>query len=1001
MKSLALLPLVCIALAPGKAAQPPQKAPIAFRQVQPLLAKNCYACHGFDESARKANLRLDLPNRAVVGGDILASPLAQRLRRTDSLQMPPAGSGHTLTAAEKTLLMRWIGEGGKYEQHWSFVKPASASLPPSPSLRSVSRFAGTKSGLRGREGAGGRDVKPGRDARDAQSSPIDLFIRARLAKENLTPAPPADRRTLIRRVSLDLTGLPPTPERVEAFVKDTHPDAYAKLVEELLASPSYGEHWARLWLDLARYADTKGYEKDLPRTMWRWRDWVIDAFNADMPFDQFTIEQLAGDLIPNATDSQILATAFHRNTPTNDEGGTDDEEFRQIAVKDRVDTTGQVWMGLTLGCAKCHTHKYDPISQKDYYRFYAIFNQTEDADRYDDAPTKAIATEATTKRLAALKAQLAAIHADAAKPSPERTTWEAALAKQNLWSPLALKTASASSGARLATRADGAFLVSGARAEKEAYTLSLSLPAGTVTGLRLEVLKDPTLPNGGPGRNRDDQNAVVSELTVRYQDKPLLLKNARADFEQGGWPVANAIDGKEDTGWAWSPKNAEPHVAVFELAEPLVAAGGTLEVRLTQNYPNLAVGCFRLSVSGADRALLSPSLSLTAAERDEAYLKQTNPQRFAELESLQNEQARLERSIPATPIYRELPPGRQRVTRLHTRGNFLDPGEVVTPALLPSLAPPLAGAGGAPTRLHAARWLVSPENPLTARVQVNRYWARLFGVGLVETEEDFGTQGAPPSHPELLDWLALHFQRDCHWSVKKLLKTLVLSQTYQQASTTTKETLAKDPRNRLLSRGPRFRLPAEVIRDQALAAAGLLSNKLGGPSVFPPQPAGLWKVTYSGMKWETSPGEDRWRRGLYTFLRRTSPHPMLTTFDGGSGEVCLVRRIRTNTPLQALITLNDPVFVEAAGALGRRMAKQGLGVGFARLLARKPTAQEERRLRALFTETLSEFRKHPSDALALLRDAIITVQPGEDPGVLAAWTVVGNVLLNLDEALTN
>ena len=948
----------------------------AFRQVQPILAKNCYACHGFDENARKASLRLDTPNRAVVPGDILASPLTQRIRRTDSLQMPPKESGHTLTAREKALLMRWIGEGGKYEQHWAFQ-------PLSPSSRELANRRG--------RGDGARNEHPGEMA--AKQGGLDHFIQAKLATVGLKPAPKADKRTLIRRVSLDLTGLPPTPERVEAFVKDARPDAYAKLVDELLASPRYGEHWARLWLDLARYADTKGYEKDLPRTMWRWRDWVIGAFNADMPFDQFTVEQLAGDLLPNATDSQILATAFHRNTPTNDEGGTDDEEFRQIAVKDRVDTTGQVWMGLTLGCAKCHTHKYDPISQKDYYRFYALFNQTEDADRYDDGPTRAIGTVEQQTRTAAIGARLKELRAEAAKPSAARTAWEVELAKQSLWSPLALQSATASSGAKLTPRSDGALVASGSRTEKDAYTLTLTVPVGRLTGLRLEVLKDSSLPSGGPGRDSNDQNAVVSELTVRYNGQPVTLKNARADFEQGGWPVANAIDGKEDTGWAWAPKNAEAHVAVFDFAQPLTTSGGMLEIRLTQNYPNLPVGCFRLSVSTADTALLMTSAALSATDRDEAFLKQTQPALFAELERLQSEQAAIEKAIPKTPIFQELPESKRRTTKIHIRGNFLEPGETVQPATLAAFP-----GTAAKTRLEAARWLVSRDNPLTARVQVNRLWARLFGVGLVETEEDFGTQGAPPSHPELLDALAVDFMRD--WSVKRLLKTLVLSATYQQDAKVTKEKLAKDPRNRLLSRGPRFRLSAEVIRDQALAVSGLLSAKLGGPSVFPPQPDGLWKVTYSGMKWETSPGEDRWRRGMYTFLRRTSPHPMLTTFDGGSGETCLIRRIRTNTPLQALITLNDPAFVEAAGALGKLMQKQGLEVGFERVLSRKPTETEQKRLAQLFQEALADFRKRPKGALALLKDANRAITASDDPGILAAWTVVGNVLLNLDETLT-
>ncbi len=629
---------------------------------------------------------------------------------------------------------------------------------------------------------------------------IDYFILARLEQARLRPELPADRSTLLRRLSLDLTGLPPTLDELQEFLRDNSDDAYEKMVDRLLASEHFGEHWARMWLDLARYADTKGYEKDQARPMWRYRDWVIDAFNSDMPYDEFTREQLAGDLLPDPTESRILATAFHRNTMTNDEGGTDDEEFRVLAVKDRIETTAQAWMGLTMGCAKCHSHKYDPITLTDYYRFYALFNQTEDADRGDEAPTVPMPTAEQKQQQERLEAELA--------------KW-----RKIFW------------------------------------------------------------------------QEIPNELTA----------------------VAFA--------------------------------------------------------------------KITAAEK--------------ELKALTN-------SIPKTPILRELPPQKLRVTRVHRRGNFLDLGEVVTPGL-----PEFFGSfpAGAPTnRLGVAEWLVNPRNPLTARVAANRVWARFFGAGIVETEEDFGAQGTPPTHPELLDWLAVEFRGSLGWSWKKLCKTIVMSATYRQSSRQDPAKLKVDPRNQMLSRGPRFRLSAESIRDQALAASGLLSPKTHGPSVMPPQPDGIWRAVYSGLKWKTSPGPDRYRRALYTFSRRTSPYPSMTTFDAGSGEVCTIRRIRTNTPLQALVTLNDPVFVEAAGALGRRMEgsdlADGIRRGFELVLARDPAPQEQQRLSNLFATAQHDFAKEPNSAKELLESANLQVRAGERREDLAAWTLLANVLLNLDETMT-
>jgi len=737
------------------------------RDIRPILSKQCFACHGPDEESREADLRLDTAGgatadlegrRAITPGKPDRSELVRRIMSEDPEKvMPPPDSGHELSDTEKQMLQEWIRAGAEYEIHWSFIPPRKASLP---------------------------NVKQ----QDWPTHPTDHFVLARLEMAGLAPADEVDRYRLLRRLSLDLTGLPPTPKDADAFVADETNDALDKMVDRLLASDSFGEHWARMWLDLARYADTKGYEKDRHRDIWRYRDWVIDALNHDVPFDRFTIEQLAGDLLPEPTSDQLLATAFHRNTMTNDEGGTDNEEFRVAAVKDRVDTTLQVWMGLTAGCAKCHSHKYDPVSHSDYYALFGFFNQTEDADRGDDAPT---------------------------------------------------------------------------------------VPTPTAVQAR-----------------------QIADLEVAIKK----------------------LDGQSKT-------------------EPKTAA--------------------------------------------------------AELENARKQLASIRKSIPKTPVMRELATNKQRQTRIHQRGNFLSPGDVVE-----SGVPELFGEfpEDAPrNRLGVARWLMQPQNPLTARVMVNRVWARLFGTGIVETEEDFGTQGTAPTHPQLLDWLAVDFQEN-GWSLKKLIRSIVLSSSYRQAAVTTRDKLAADPGNRLLSRGPRFRLSAEVVRDQALASAGLLTHKIGGPSVMPPQPPGVWKSTYNALKWQTAAGPDRYRRAVYTYWKRTSPYPAMTTFDAGSGEVCQIRRVRTNTPLQALVTLNDPAFVEAAGALSRRMAQaegelsDRINYGFRLVLTRLPEEAETKRLVALYELLQSDFDSDREAADSLVKAA--GLKNGD-----AAIIAVANVLLNLDETL--
>jgi len=934
------------------------------KDVLPILSTNCFSCHGPDESHREADLRLDveaeakrqlLDGAAVVEGDLEASLLIARITSSDPHEMmPPPEADRRLKPEQIETLRLWIAQGAEWETHWAF--------------QPLDRPEGT----------------------------LDDLIRASLAERGLELQPAASPQRLARRLSLDLIGLPPTPEMADALVADPSPEAYEKLVDDLLARPQFGEHWARMWLDLARYADTKGYEKDLGRTMWPYRDWVIEAFNADMPLDQFTVEQLAGDLLPDPTPQQLIATGFHRNTMTNDEGGTDDEEFRVAAVKDRINTTVQVWMGLTMGCAQCHTHKYDPISIDDYYRFFAIFNQTEDADRSDDAPRMdVISSEQETQRK---KLQQEVVRFKAALEAAQEESPATDSSGDALWNPIKVTAAQSEGGANLTVAEHQIIEVAGESPEKNVYQLTFTLPAGRHTAIRLEALP-AKLPGGklGVGRNPSDPNFVVSEFTLQLdsdeQDQPLKLTNPRATFSQNGWPVANAIDGKRETGWAVSPQADRRHVAIFDLAEPLeLEAETTLRLAIDQQYGNrLTLARFRVSTSTQDPAKLD-------VQSESPEVKMVRDQ----LAAAEKELTQVNNDIPKLPIMRELPEGRHRQTKIHNRGNFLDQGEPVEPAVLsafhglPESMPP--------TRLGVAHWLVSPENDLTPRVWANRIWARMFGRGLVETEEDFGTLGAPPTHPEVLDLLAAEY-RENGWSLKKLLKTIVLSDVYRQSSHLDESLAEADPANEWISRAPRFRLTGEAIRDQALAVSGLLSDKMLGPSIMPPQPPGLWRSTYSGQQWIDAEGEDRYRRGLYTFLKRTTPYPSFTTFDGGSGEVCLIRRVRTNTPLQALITLNDPVFLEAAAALANRMladateADARVERGLRLALIRPIEAGEGDPLVRLWHETTKRFAAEPDEAKKLI--AACRGDAGKiDPAEYAAWIVVASSILNLDEFLT-
>ena len=1195
--------ILIAACAPGAGVELLKKSPtpatrIDFtKEARPILASHCFKCHGQDEGARKAKLRLDVreiatqPAKsgavAIVPGKPDQSELVRRIFSSDGDElMPPPGAKNPLTPEQKEILKRWIAEGAEYKPHWAFVAPKQTPLPKVHD-RSWPRNA------------------------------IDYFVLARVEKEGLKPSSRADKFTLVRRLYLDLIGLPPTPAQADAFVNDNSPAAYERLVDQLLASPHFGERWARRWLDLARYADTNGYEKDRPRSIWPWRDWVINALNADLPFDEFTIEQIAGDLLPNATPEKSIATGFNRNSMINEEGGIDPLEYRFYSMVDRVHVTATTWLGLTMACAQCHTHKYDPIQHAEYYRFMACLDNAIE-------PTFKVAEPDIAEKRQKIQEQIDALEA----ALPDKFPMELRAA----WQVPASAEFFSTKGSEADFLADGSFRVGGANPDKDTYVIKFEKVPQRITHVQVEAIPDDKVSKGGPGRT-DNGNFVLSKLEMEVQTtnseiepREIKFASAQTDYAQDKFPVENAIAGKPDSGWAIGGAGlvAKDHHAIFALAEPLELKNAeTITIRLVQNFgEHHTLGRFRISfgeelpdksfvenhrhalrdkkcerwlekelpatahwqalrpesatsavpiltiqddgsifcsgdftksdtytlkfrdlpaglnamrlemltderlpnggpgavnhegpdgdfwlstvrakAGGQTFALTNATESYADGENNAAKTLDDDPQtgwsikggqgknqnavfqfsqsltntnelelnlvcekyypaglgRFrvlvttndnAHATKLDNEAVavltkyrdkeklaslftatnsppdrelllrqfallspdfagprgeieKLRAAMPkfsTTLVMQERPPGQERKTFVHHRGEFLSVEEAVAPgvpAFLPSLP-----ENAPQNRLALAKWLVSGKNPLTGRVVMNRQWEALFGRGIVPTTGDFGFQGELPSHQELLDWLAVEFMKQ-GWSQKKMLKLIAMSATYQQTSEVATEMLERDPQNIFLARGPRFRLDAEMVRDSALIASGLLSEKIGGPSVFPPQPPGVSSEgAYGPLEWKTSEGPERYRRGLYTFAKRTAPYAMTATFDGPSGEVCLARRDRSDTPLQALTSLNDEVFMECARALGQLAAKADgdeaarAEMMFRRCLTRPPTSAEQAKLVQFYQAQLARFASGELKATEIMEakdDAHLNEQ--------AAWTTVARVLLNLDETI--
>jgi len=985
------------------------------REIRPLLLEKCTTCHGPDEKERKGKLRLDVRadaledhdgSRAIVPGKPDESELVARIFTDDKEDvMPPLKSKKTLTAEQKDLLKRWIAEGAEYKGHWAF-EPVAKAEPPAPLTPETQT----------------PNLKPvGAAELEAWSAnPIDRFVLDRLAREGIAPSPEADRRTLARRLSLDLLGLPPLPDEVEAFATDDAPDAYDRLVDRLLASPHFGERWGRHWLDLARYADSDGYEKDLARPYaYLFRDWVIKAFNQDLPFDEFTIEQLAGDLLPNATEAQKIATGFHRQTLTNREGGVDKEEYRCKATVDRTSTTGTVWLGLSVGCAECHSHKFDPITQREFYQLYSFYNNASERDvpapTTEEAANYNTALTAWQKQLATLEGPLQSY---VSHISPEKLEpWEEALEMpREHWSPLKpQRLAAINEGAeeQFTPQRDGSIIPRTRDGVRTRYRIVVNPPRGT-TGFKLDALADPGKSVGNSAKGGFGLSEFYATIELPGgETQRLNFTRATVDYADDPHGAEKIIDNDRTTHWTVSKQPKDSHAAVFELAGPLELPEGARFELHAEFFTVGVMSHFRISAT-RDRAPFTPA---TTPEAIREIIETPLPSRTGELwqtlaryyaERIDPKGRKLNEAVLAHHAKKPaLPPttaavivADTRPTHIHIRGDFLQKGDEVQPGT-PAFLPPLKPRAPKPDRLDLARWLVSAENPLAPRVRVNHIWRHLFGRGLVGTENDFGMRGDEPSHPELLDWLANDF-REHGWSQKRLIREIVLSQTYRQSSAWRPDLTERDPLNTLLARQGRFRVEAEIVRDVNLAVSGLLNAKIGGPSIKPALPADLAALSYaSGLKWVESPGDAKYRRGLYVHFQRTVPLPMLVTFDAPESTVACTRRERSDTPLQALTLLNNGTSIECAQALGRRLAARTGGVadqiryGFELALGRPPEAMELARLQEFWKVQSNAFQQDPEDAAKLVGD------PKNDDAVrLATLVAMSRVLLNLDETIT-
>ena len=983
------------------------------KDVQPILKDSCYQCHAGEMP--KAQLRLDAKATALKGGisgpvivpgNSKDSRLIHRVLGLGGEQRMPL-KGTPLNEQQTATLRAWIDQGApwpesasvqdaKIEKHWAFSAPTRPRTP---------------------------DVKSNAWVRN----PVDKFILAKIEKANLTPSPEASKETLIRRASLDLTGLPPTLEEIDRFLGDSHPDAYEKLVDSLLASPHYGERWGRWWLDAARYADTNGFEKDRPRSIWPYRDWVIKAFNDDKRFDQFTVDQLAGDLLPNPTLEQRVATGFLRNSMFNEEGAVEPEKFRVEALVDRIDTLGKTFLGLTVNCAQCHTHKFDPIKHKEYYQLYAFLNN-------DEEPSIDVPDEKMIAKRNEIRAAVEKIEAELTAQTPDLprrlAEWEEKSKKDvGNWTVLEGVNAFGTVGLRFENLPDHSLIARADNNAKYTYTAKAKTKLKDITGVRLELLTDESLPRNGPGR-APSGGLFLSEFSVSAAPdgrteaaEKVAISGATADFSRPEHPIKDAADGDSLTYWdieAGEGTRNQDRKAVFVFKQPVgFDAGTNLTFLLSQKQDNNTnIGRFRLSVTTDSNPQVDPVpatvrqiLTIPAAQRTRnqqreifSYYRTTVPEWAAANQRIKD----LLNDWPYGPTTLALTTRKwPRETHIFKRGDWLAPGDAVTPDTPAFLHPFPQGAPR--SRLGLARWIVDGENPLTARVIVNRVWQQYFGAGLVATPEDFGTRSDRPSHPELLDWLALEF-RDKGWSFKHLHKLIVTSATYRQSSKVTPQSLEADPTNRWLARAPRPRVDAEVIRDIALSASGLLSRKIGGPSVFPPLPPGVLDLGFAAAQfatWETSTGEDRYRRGLYTFWKRTTPYPSLLVFDAPNADVSCTRRIQSTTPLQALTTLNDQTFVEAAQSLALRVWREGGGDERAKMIyafrlctGRAPDSFELEKLLTLLRDQETYFKGRTAAAVYVSAPDRDKLPEDVDMHKLAPWTIVASVLLNLDETIT-